>query len=70
MPLEGYLYARVLLDAMRQCGHKLSRACLISALDQRRFDVAGYNLQFSPGNRKGSRYVELTVMDSEGHLRR
>jgi len=68
--LEGYLYGRVLSDALRSCGRRASSACLTSALDSRQMDVAGYSVQFTPNNRKGSSFVELTILDAQGRLRR
>ncbi len=70
-PLEGYLGGRVLAEALRLCGRKASAACITSQLEQGRVpEVAGYRLQFGPDNRRGSRFVELTILDSQGRLRR
>lgn len=68
--LEGYLYARVLGESLRWCSRNLTRDCLVEALESRRMDIAGYLLQFGPGDRRGSRFVELTLMDGSGRLRR
>ncbi|MFZ2987601.1 ABC transporter substrate-binding protein [Ideonella sp.] len=68
--LEGYLYGRVLTEALRSCGKRSTPECLISALEGRKLDVAGYALQFGGGERRGSRFVELTMLDAQGRFRR
>lgn len=69
--LEGYLYARTLGEALRFCGRTvLTRECVIDALESNRVDVPGYRLSFGPQNRRGSKFVELTLMDARGGLRR
>lgn len=68
--LEGYLYGRVLAEALRPCGRKAVPACVINTLNQRQLTVSGYALQFTPENRRGARFVELTVVDAQGRLRR
>ncbi|CAN5267510.1 ABC transporter substrate-binding protein [soil metagenome] len=68
--LEGYLYARVLGEALRWCSRNLTRDCLVDALESHRIDIPGYRLQFGPNNRRGAQFVELTFMDGNGRLRR
>lgn len=68
--LEGFIYARVIAAALRSCAGQLSRACVIAALDSRPFDVGGYRVQFKPGDRRGSRFVEMTIVTADGRFRR
>jgi len=68
--LEGYLYGRVLTDAVRQCGRAVTRECIISALATGRAAAPGYRLQFSPDQRRGSNFVELTMIGPDGKFRR
>lgn len=68
--LEGYMYARVLGEALRRCGRDLSRRCLVAALESKPVDVGGYRVQFSPKDRRGSRFVEMTILTADGRFRR
>ncbi|HSV46482.1 MAG TPA: ABC transporter substrate-binding protein [Ramlibacter sp.] len=68
--LEGFIYARVIAEALRRCGRETSRRCLLSALESRPIDTGGYRVQFSPGDRRGSRFVEMTIVTADGRFRR
>ncbi len=68
--LEGFLYARVLSEALRRCGREPTRKCLVEILESRRLEVDGWRLQFAPGERRGSRFVEMTIISADGKLRR
>lgn len=68
--LEGYIYARVLAESLRRCGRELTRRCLMAALEIRPLDVGGYRVQFAAGDRRGSRFVEMTFVTPDGRLRR
>jgi branched-chain amino acid transport system substrate-binding protein len=69
--LEGFLYARVLAEAMRRCSRAdLGRRCIVSALESKPIDVGGWRVQFASGERRGSRFVEMTIMTSDGRFRR
>lgn len=68
--LEGYLYARVLGEALQRCGRELSRRCLVASLEARPIDLGGYQLQFSKTEHRGGRFVEMTFVASDGRLRR
>lgn len=68
--LEGFIYARALVEAMRRCGRELTRRCLVSALESKPLDLGGYRLQFAPNDRRGSRFVEMTIVTTDGRFRR
>lgn len=68
--LEGYLYARVLGRALQLCIRDLTRKCLVATLESQSMDVLGYRLDFGPNSRRGSRFVELTMIDARGRFRR
>lgn len=68
--LEGYIYARVLIESLLRCSNDLTSRCLVKTLESRPVDIGGYQVQFSPGNRRGSRFVEMTVITADGRLRR
>ena len=68
--LEGFIYARTLAEALRRCGRELTRRCLVAALESRPLDLGGYRLQFAPNDRRGSRFVEMTIVTADGRFRR
>ena len=68
--LEGYLYARVIGEALRRCTRELTRRCLVTALESRAIDIGGYRVQFAAADRRGSRFVEMTIVTSDGRFRR
>jgi branched-chain amino acid transport system substrate-binding protein len=66
---EEFLGAKVLVEALRRAGPKPTRAKVIAALETMGpYDLGGISVNFSPGNRVGSRYVEVTVIGSTGKL--
>jgi branched-chain amino acid transport system substrate-binding protein len=66
---EEYLGAKVLVEALRRAGPKPTRAKVISALESmNNFDLGGMRIGFGPKERVGSRFVEVTVIDSRGKL--
>lgn len=68
--LEGFVYARVIAAALRACAAQLHRNCVIAALESKPTDVGGYRVQFKPGDRRGSRFVEMTIVTADGRFRR
>jgi ABC-type branched-subunit amino acid transport system substrate-binding protein len=68
--LEGYLYARLIAEALARCAREPSRRCLIAALESRPLEVGGYRVTFSPSDHRGSRFVEMTIVTSDGRFRR
>jgi branched-chain amino acid transport system substrate-binding protein len=68
--LEGFLYARVIAEALRRCGHEPTRRCVTGALEARPVDAGGYLVQFSPTDRRGSHFVEMTIVTADGRFRR
>lgn len=66
---EQFLGAKVLVEALRRAGPKPDRAKVIKALEGLNpFDLGGITVSYSPQNRVGSRYVEVTVIGSTGKL--
>jgi len=67
--LEGYIAARVLVEAMRRAGAGASPERIIAALDAlTSFDLGGYEISFSPTNHNGSRFVDTAVVTADGRL--
>jgi branched-chain amino acid transport system substrate-binding protein len=65
--LEGYISAKVLVEALKRAGPQLTRAKLISTLESMtNYDVGGMNFSYSPEDHQGSNFVELTVINRDG----
>jgi ABC-type branched-subunit amino acid transport system substrate-binding protein len=69
--LEGYISAKVLVEAIRRAGPKVSRKTLVTSLENLgAYDLGGYVIEFQPGSRLGSRFVELSLINKNGKLTR
>ena len=61
--LESYIGAKVMVEALRRAGPKLTREGFMRELDSlKAYDVGGYVVSFAPNNHNGSSFVELTVI--------
>lgn len=68
--LEGYINARVIVEAVRRQGRKPTREGTRVALDHlENFDLGGYVVNFRPDVHIGSRFVELSIVTSSGKIR-
>ena len=66
---EEFVGAKVLVEALRRAGPNPTRAKVVKALESMgSYDTGGITVSYSPGNRIGSRYVEVTVIGSTGKL--
>lgn len=66
---EEFVGAKVLVEALRRAGPNPTRAKVVKALESMEsYDTGGITVGFSPVNRIGSRYVEVTVIGSTGKL--
>jgi branched-chain amino acid transport system substrate-binding protein len=67
--LESYIAAKVMVEALRRAGPKVTRESFMQALDGLRgYDAGGYLVSFAPGNHNGSSYVELAVISKDGRF--
>lgn len=69
--LEGYIVARVVVEGLRRAGAKdPQRRDLVRGLEtMRRVDLGGFMVDFAPGQREGSRYVDLSLISADGRIR-
>jgi len=68
--MEGYIAAKVIVEAARRMGPKPSREGLAAALDNLgSYDLGGYFVSFQPGQRAGSKYVDLSIISGGGRVR-
>ncbi|MCO5400205.1 ABC transporter substrate-binding protein [Ralstonia soli] len=67
--IEGYVAARVFVEGLRRAGRDLTREKLITALESMgNYDLGGFNVNFSPSNHVGSKFVEMTIINSHGQV--
>lgn len=65
--LEGYIAARVLVEGLRRAGPEPSGEKLALALEGlRNLNLGGYEVGFGPGQRAGSRFVDLSLVRGTG----
>ncbi|MGH8810166.1 MAG: ABC transporter substrate-binding protein [Noviherbaspirillum sp.] len=68
---EEFIGAKVLVEGLRRAGANPTRQKVIQALETlNAFDTGGFTVNFSPKNRIGSRFVEITVIGKDGRLLR
>ena len=66
---EEYIGAKVLVEGLRRAGPQPTRAKVMAALESMHsYDLGGITVSYGPKERVGSRYVEVTVISSEGKL--
>ncbi|HRD89946.1 MAG TPA: ABC transporter substrate-binding protein [Accumulibacter sp.] len=69
--IEGYLGAKVLVEALRRAGPDPTRRKLRDALEAlSNHDFGGVFISFSPRRHAGSRFVDLTILNRSGKLLR
>lgn len=68
---ETYIAARVLTAALQRLGPDAAPKDVEAALEGLgRIDIGGYELEYGPKRRAGSKFVELTVIGGNGQLMR
>ncbi|CAG9178260.1 ABC transporter substrate-binding protein [Cupriavidus pampae] len=65
--LEGFIGALTFVEGLRRAGRDLTRDKFIAALEgMRATDLGGYDIQFSPDDHLGSKFVELAILNARG----
>lgn len=68
---EGYLAAKVMVEALKRAGPKPTREKLLAVLSgMRSFDLGGFTVDYADKERRGSRFVEVTIVGNSGRLMR
>lgn len=68
--LEGYITARIALEALRRTGGDPRPDDLVTALENSPIDLGGYVVSYRPGARQGSQFVDVTIVNSQGRVLR
>jgi branched-chain amino acid transport system substrate-binding protein len=69
--LEGYIAAKVLAEGLSRASNKLTHEKLIVALEtvnEKTYDSAGYQINFSAFSHQGSNYVDVVTIDRSGAI--
>lgn len=67
--LEGYVYASVLVEALKRAPDSPTTASVTNALFKLpALDLGGLRMQIDPRTRNGMRYTDLTVLNRDGKL--
>ena len=69
--MEGFVAAKMFVEAARRAGNNLSAEGLIAAFESMHdFNLGGFYVDFSPTKHTGSKFVELTILLEDGRVRR
>ena len=69
--MEGFLSAKVAVEGLRRAGRNLTRESYIAALEKMQdVDFGGFYVGYSPTNRAGSKFVDLTIIGRGGKFLR
>lgn len=68
--MEGYIAAKVIVEAVRRQGARPTREGMAATLDaMENYNLGGYVVGFKPGMRSGSKFVELSIISGAGKIR-
>jgi branched-chain amino acid transport system substrate-binding protein len=68
--MEGYIAAKVIVEAVRRQRGRPTRESMVAALDgMDNYNLGGYVVGFKPGMHSGSRFVELSIISGAGKIR-
>lgn len=69
--LEGFIVAKVTVEALRRAGKDLTREKYFAALESlHNHDLGGYMISYGPGSHSGSTYVDLSIIGRDGQFLR
>jgi branched-chain amino acid transport system substrate-binding protein len=68
--MEGYVAAKTVVEGLRRGGNNASSENLINGLEALRdFNLGGFFVDFNAQKHTGSKYVDLTILTSDGRVR-
>jgi branched-chain amino acid transport system substrate-binding protein len=69
--IEGYVAARTFAEGLKRAGGAGTADMVIGGLESlRELNLGGFYVDFAPNKHTGSRYVDLTILTADGHVRR
>jgi branched-chain amino acid transport system substrate-binding protein len=64
--LEGFIAAKVMVEGLRRAGKNLTRDSFIKAMESlQEYDAGGFKVSYGPGQRSGSKFVDLTIISRD-----
>ena len=64
--LEGFIAAKVMVEGLRRAGRNLTRESFVRAMEGiQDYDAGGFKVSYGPGNRSGSKFVDLTIISKD-----
>jgi ABC-type branched-subunit amino acid transport system substrate-binding protein len=64
--LEGFIAAKVMVEGLRRTGKNLTRDNFIKAMESiQDYDAGGFRVTYGPGQRSGSKFVDLTIISRD-----
>jgi len=66
--IEGWLSARILVDALKKAGSNPTRESLVTAFENLDVNYGGFPLRYGGSNRTGSNFVEITMIGKDGRF--
>jgi branched-chain amino acid transport system substrate-binding protein len=67
--MEGFVNAKVMVEALRRAGRNLTREGFIHALESmQRIDLGGLLITYGEDDHTGSEFVELTIISKDGRF--
>ena len=66
--LEGYMTAKAMVMSLRATGRDLSRDKWLRTMSDARFDLGGVIARYKDGDHEGLRFVDLSIVGSEGRF--
>lgn len=67
--LEGFANAKLMAEGLRRAGKSLTRSSFVAALDELRgYNLGGVSASFGQGATSASKFVELTMIGTQGRL--
>jgi len=66
---EGYIAAKLSVEALRRTGTRPNRSALTAALESLHdWDCGDFTINFTPADHNGSKFVTVTVIGAGGHF--
>jgi hypothetical protein len=67
--MEGYINAKVMVEALKRSGLNLTRASFVAAMENMgEVDLGGYTVGYGRDIRQGSKFVDITMIGSKGRF--
>lgn len=67
--LEGYVAARVIIEALKKAGPNPTREKVMNSLETlTKTDIGGFRINYGPKSRVGSNYVDISMINKNGQV--